>query len=141
LKKDEPPTFQITVTGSATAYSVDNSEPTRTATAKLKQERTPGMSLDEKSTVVALVIPPNVQQDGVHWRVRVEGKQKPEPNKSQMAAALAGRESGYADQLAKQLGFTLRRVTLWPDWWPRLPVLDSRITIDVEALPPSASSP
>jgi hypothetical protein len=143
LKKDQPATFEITVTGSATAYSVDDSEPKKTAITKLKQEIASGsgMKLDENTAAVALVIPPNVQQDGVHWRVRAEGKQVPQPNRPQMAAALAGRESQYAGQLATQLGFTLRNIRVWPDWWPRLPVLDSRITIEVEALPPAASSP
>ncbi|TMC68137.1 MAG: hypothetical protein E6J15_13690 [Chloroflexi bacterium] len=141
VPKEKPATFEITVTGSATAYSVKTNEPKTTAIAKLKQEHAPGMNLDENSAVVDQVIPPSVQQDGVHWRVRAQGKQVPEPNKSQMAAALAGRESDYARQLATQLGFTLRSSTLWPEWWPRLPVLDSRITIEVEALPSSASSP
>lgn len=141
LKKDQPATFEITVIGSATAYSVDDSEPKKTAIKKLKDEHASGMNLDENSAKVALVIPPNVQQDGVHWRVRAEGKQVPQPNKAQMAAALAGRENDYAGQLATQLGFALRTITVWPDWWPRLPVLDSRITIEVEALPPAASSP
>lgn len=139
-RKDQP-TFQITVTGSATAYSVDDNEPKTTAIAKLKQELPSGMDLDEKSAVVAQVIPPSVQQDGVHWRVRAQGKQVPQAKKAQMAAALAGRESQYATQLATQLGFTLRTITVWPEWWPRLPVLDSRITIEVEALPSAAGSP
>ena len=70
-----------------------------------------------------------------------EGKQLPQPKTAQMTAALAGREYEAATQVAEQLGFTLRSVTLWPDWWPRMPVLDSRITIVVEPLPAAASSP
>jgi hypothetical protein len=142
LKKDELPTFQITVTGSATAYSVTGDEPKKTAIAKLKGELGPSMALDEKSVVVDQVIPPSVQQDGVHWRVRASGKQVPQPNKSQMAAALAGRGYDEISPLAEPLGFKLRSITPWPEWWPRrLPVLDSRITIQVEALPSSASAP
>jgi hypothetical protein len=141
LKKDQPPTFEITVTGSATAYSVEDAEPKRTAIAKLKQELTSGMKLDESSVVVDQVIPPSVAQDGVHWRVRAEAKQVPQPKTAQMTAALAGRESDAVGPVATQFGFELRSVTLWPDWWPRLPVLDSRITIDVESLPSAASSP
>lgn len=140
LTKDKP-TFEISVTGSATAYQVSTAEPKATAMTKLRQELTTGMALDEKSTVVSEVIGARVAADGVTWRVRVEGKQVPQAKTAQMTAALAGR--GYEDvaPLATQLGFQLRSITPWPDWWPRLPVLDSRITIEVEALPPAASSP
>jgi hypothetical protein len=138
--KDKP-TFEITVTGTATAYAVTDKEPTRTAITKLRQELSPGMDLDETSAVVNEVIGASVQDDGVHWRVRAQGKQKPQPNTTQMTAALAGREYGAVGPLAEQLGFKLRSITPWPEWWPRLPVLDSRITIVVESLPSAASSP
>jgi len=141
LKKDDPPTFQITVTGSATAYQVSSEEPKKTAVQRLKQELPSGMKLDENSAVVSEAIGAVVQEDGVHWRVRAQGKQFPEPKKSQMTAALAGRGYDAIAPLAKDLGFELRSVTPWPEWWPRLPVLDSRLTIDVEPLPSSAGSP
>jgi len=137
----DTPTFEITVTGTATAYAVTDKEPAKTAIAKLGQEVSAGMDLDLTSAVVNEVIGASVQDDGVHWRVRAQGKQVPQPKTQQMTAALAGREQGAAGQVAEQLGFTLRSVTLWPDWWPRLPVLDSRITIVVESLPPAATSP
>ena len=137
----EKPTFEITVTGTATAYAVTDQEPTQTAITKLGQEVSPGMDLDETSSVVNEVIGAQAMEDGVHWRVRAQGKQKPQPNTTQMTAALAGREHEAAGQVAEQSGFALRSVTLWPEWWPRLPVLDSRITIVVESLPPAASSP
>lgn len=137
----EKPTFEISVTGSATAYQVSSDEPKATALSKLRLELPTGMDLDEKSAAANEVIGANVAADGVHWRVRVEGKQVPQPKKAQMTAALAGREYAEVDPLATQLGFKLRSITPWPEWWPRLPVLDSRITIEVEALPPAASSP
>jgi hypothetical protein len=140
LPKDKP-TFEITVTGSATAYAVANTEPKTTAVAKLRQELSSGMDLDESSAVVNEVIGAQVFDDGVHWRVRAQGKQVPQPKTTQMTAALAGREYEAVGPLAEQLGFTLRSITPWPEWWPRLPVLDSRITIVVEALPSAASSP
>jgi baseplate J-like protein len=137
----ETPTFEITVTGNATAYAVSDKEPTRTAIAKLADEVAPGMDLDETSPVVNEVIGASVRDDGVHWRVRAQGKQKPQPKTTQMTAALVGREFKAVGPVAEQQGFTLRSVTPWPDWWPLLPVLDSRITIVVESLPPAASSP
>jgi len=140
LTKDKP-TFEITVTGTATAYAVIDKEPTRTAVAKLKDEVASDMDLDQTSAVVNEVIGASVQDDGVHWRVRAQGQQKRKPNTPQMTAALAGREYEAVGPLAEQLGFKLRSITPWPEWWPRLPVLDSRITILVESLPPAASSP
>jgi len=129
------------VTGSATAYAVTDQEPKATAIAKLRQELSSDMDIDETSAVVNEVIGASVQDDGVHWRVRAQGKQKRKPNTTQMTAALAGRDYEAVGPLAEQLGFRLRSITPWPDWWPRLPVLDSRITIVVEELPPAASSP
>jgi len=35
-------------------------------------------------------------------------------------------------------GIQLVRVSTWPGWWPRLPVLESRIVIQPEARSPSA---
>jgi hypothetical protein len=140
LKKDDPPTFQITVTGTATAYTVKSDEPKRTAIKRLRDELPSGMDLDEKSAVVSEVIGASVQPDGVHWRVRAQGQQFSLP-KPQMTAALAGRGYEAVAPLARDLGFELRSITPWPEWWPRLPVLDSRITIEVEALPSSAGSP
>jgi len=99
------------------------------------------MDLDETSAKVDEVIGASVADDGVHWRVRAQGKHVPQPKTTQMTSALAGREYEAVGPLAQQLGFTLRSITPWPEWWPRLPVLDSRITIVVEALPPAASSP
>ncbi len=138
--KDKP-TFEISVTASATAYAVTADEPKTTAVAKLRQELASGMDLDATSPKVDEVIGASVADDGVHWRVRAQGKQVPQPKTTQMTAALAGREYEAVGPLAEQLGFTLRSITPWPEWWPRLPVLDSRITIVVEALPPAASSP
>jgi len=137
----DTPTFEITVTGTATAYAVTDKEPTRTAISRLRQELASGMDLDETSAKVDEVIGASVADDGVHWRVRAQGKQVPQPKTTQMTSALAGREYEAVGPLAQQLGFTLRSITPWPEWWPRLPVLDSRITIVVEALPPAASSP
>jgi hypothetical protein len=99
------------------------------------------MEIDGSSAVVNEVIGASVADDGVHWRVRAQGKQVPQPKTTQMTAALAGQDYAAVGPLAEQLGFKLRSVTPWPEWWPRLPVLDSRITIVVEALPPAATAP
>jgi hypothetical protein len=134
----EKPTFEITVTGSATAYSVDASEPKATGIARLKEELPAGMDLDEKSAIVDLVIPASVAADGVHWRVQAKGTQYARVNKVQLTSALAGRGYDEIGTVARRFGFELKSFTPWPSWWPRLPVLDSRITIE---LAPAAASP
>jgi hypothetical protein len=139
IESDEP-MFQITVTGTVTAYRVTNAEPNRAAIDKLQRELAPPMALDTASAVVEPVIGPVVADDGVHWRVRARGQQYSNANVDQMKAALAGRELADVEPLANRLGFALQSVSPWPSWWPRLPVLDSRITIRV-ATPASAGSP
>jgi hypothetical protein len=130
--------FKITVSGTVTAYAVAADEPRTAAIKKLRLELPPGMDLDERSVVVDTVIPAAVGPDGVHWRVRVRGLQFAEPKESQMKAALAGRAIEETNSVVTPLGFELKSVTPWPSWWPRLPVLDSRITIEIAS---SAASP
>lgn len=134
---NEAPTFEITVSLSATAYAVAKDEPKLTALDKLRHEVFPGMELDEKSATIDPVIGASVAEDGVHWRVRASGKQLPKPNYSQMTAALAGRSFDDVTGVVQRLGFEKKSVTPWPSWWPRLPVLESRITIQLESSSPS----
>ena len=134
LTKDQP-TFQITISLSATAYAVATDEPRKTAIDKLRLELPSGMELAEGSAVIDSVIPSSVAPDGVHWRVRASGQQSPHPNRPQITAALAGRGFDEVASVARRFGFEARTVTAWPSWWPRLPVLDSRITIEIAPAP------
>ena len=86
------------------------------------------------------MIGPNVGTDGVRWRIRVRAQQFARANRAQMSAALAGKPFAETVPIANARGFRVVRVGIWPGWWPRMPLLDSRITIDV-ASPVAAGSP
>lgn len=129
--REDQQTFEISVTGTLTAYSVVADQPKAAAIEKLKGELPPGMELDTKTAVVDIVIKDSVSEDGVHWRVRAHGQQFPELKRPQMTAALAGRGFEEVEPLAEGSGFHVKSISRWPSWWPRLPVLDSRITIEL----------
>jgi hypothetical protein len=82
---------------------------------------------------------------GVHWRVRARASQFQHVDEAAIRAALAGRALGTKEDVAEIArlvdgrGLRLVQVSTWPGWWPRLPVLDSRIQITSEA--PAAASP
>lgn len=133
-------TFEISVTITVTAYRVPASEPRAAALDKLRLELAPRMDFDRNRAEVQPIIGPSVGKDGVHWRVRARAQQYTSPTTAgQMKAALAGRGLEDTRGIVEPLGFQVKAITTWPSWWPRLPVLDSRITIDVE--PTTASSP
>ena len=89
---------------------------------------------------VDIVPGPNVGESGVQWRVRAKAQQYASGDAAQMRAALTGRGLEDVDAVAAARGFKKVNVETWPSWWPRLPVLDSRITIKVEA-PITAGAP
>src|SRR2546426_828629 len=140
----EPPdgTFTITATGTATAYRVSKTQPRAAAINSLRNELagSPGMTFDNESVVVDIVLGPNVGESGVQWRVRAKAQQYASGDAAQMRAALTGRGLADVDAVAAARGFKKVNVETWPSWWPRLPVLDSRITIKVEA-PITAGAP
>jgi hypothetical protein len=88
---------------------------------------------------VSVVGTPTVQDDGVHWRVSGRASQFRRLDEASIRAALAGRSFADIDKVVSDRGLRLVRVSTWPGWWPRLPVLDSRIVIQSEAR--AASSP
>jgi hypothetical protein len=132
-------TFDMTVTGTAIAYSVADTEPRATTVTKLGQAAQTGFDVDPTSAVVSIVGTPTVQDDGVHWRVSGRASQGRRIDEASIRAALAGRTFGDIDKVVSDRGLRLVRVSTWPGWWPRLPVLDSRIVIQPEAR--AASSP
>jgi hypothetical protein len=81
-----------------------------------------------------------VGENGVQWRVRAKAQQYASVETAQLKAALAGRGLDEIEAVATARGFRKVDVTTWPSWWPRLPVLDSRITIKVNA-PVTAGAP
>jgi hypothetical protein len=133
-------TFNLTATGTASAYRVSKNEPRFAALKSLRRELQGGMDLDPDSSAVDIVFGPTVGETGVQWRVRVKAQQYATVDAAQLRAALAGRGLEDVDAVATARGFRKINVETWPSWWPRLPVLDSRITIKFGA-PVTAGAP
>jgi len=133
-------TFVITATGTATAYRVANGQPRAAAIASLRNELGGGMTFDNDSVAVDIVLGPTVVETGVQWRVSAKAQQYSGIDAAQMKASLTGRGLDDVDTVAAARGFKKLSVETWPSWWPLLPVLDSRITIKLEA-PVTAGTP
>ena len=131
-------TFQLTVNGTATGYDVDASEPRAAAVSLLRQAAPAENEIDAEGATVDTVLGPTVQDDGVHWRVRAKTLQFHRVNEAAISAALAGHPFEEASGIVTDLGLSLRRISTWPGWWPRMPFLDVRIAVEKEATPSSA---
>jgi hypothetical protein len=134
--------FEMTVTGTATAYSVPGAEPRATAVAKLKQQADPDHDIDETAAGVDVIIGPTLEENGVRWRVRSSTLQYPQLKEAPLRTALAGREFEEATGVLEGQGLEWRTITVWPGWWPRFPFFDSRLQIKVDnATPATSASP
>ena len=133
-------TFDLTVTGTATAYSVASAEPRATTLKKLVAAADEGYDIDAQGAAIDPVGAPTVDKDGVHWRVRARASEFKRLDDAAIRAALAGRpfEIGEITRVVESHGVQFRRALAWPGFWPRMPLLDSRIQIQKEA-PPAAS--
>ena len=132
--------FELTVTGTATAYSVPEAEPRATAVAKLKQQADPEHDIDETAAGVDVIIGPTLEDNGVRWRVRGRTLQYPQLKEAPLRTALAGREFEDAPGVMEGQGLELRTITVWPGWWPRFPFFDSRLQIKVDTATPATSA-
>lgn len=131
--------FELTATGTATGYSVADTEPRATTIARLGQAAESGFDIDATGAVVEIVGTPTVKDDGVYWRVRGRASQFRRLDEAAIRSALAGRSFEEVSGVVSDRGLRLVRVSTWPGWWPRLPVLDSRIQIQPE--PRAATGP
>jgi Baseplate J-like protein len=132
--------FELTVTGTATAYSVPAVEPRATAVAKLKLQADTDHDINETAAGVDVIIGPTLEENGVRWRVRSATLQYPQLKEAPLRTALAGREFDDAPGLVEGQGLELRTITVWPGWWPRFPFFDSRLQIRVDTPTPATSS-
>ena len=137
---DASGSFDLTVTGTATAYSVATAEPRGTTLKKLLAAADSGYDIDAQGAAVDQVGTPTVDKDGVHWRVRARASQFRTLDEAAIRSALVGRplELGEITRVVEAHGVQFRRALGWPGFWPRMPLLDSRIQIQKEA-PPAAS--
>jgi hypothetical protein len=126
-------TFELTATGTATGYSVVSTEPRKTAMERLATAADTGFDIDRDGGIVDIVGAPSVETDGVHWRVRARASQFRRPDEAAIRAALAGRRFDEVSAVVRSRDLELKTISTWPGWWPRLPVLDSRIRIQSES--------
>jgi len=137
----EPPNgvFELTVVGTITGYSVSEAEPRATTITKLKEQADPDYDINEGAAAVAVIIGPTLVDNGVQWRVRANTLQSRQVKEAPLRTALAGRElTDYAAVMDGQ-GLEVRRITIWPGWWPRFPFFDARLRIEVDTQPSAAS--
>ncbi|HET9808884.1 MAG TPA: baseplate J/gp47 family protein [Candidatus Limnocylindria bacterium] len=133
--------FEMTVAGTATAYSVPQAEPRATTITKLKQQAENGYEVNESAAVVDVIIEPTVVENGVRWRVRGSTLQYPQLKEELLRTALAGRPFEDAEILVPSQGLELKTITIWPGWWPRFPFFDSRLQIRVDDNPTTSAPP
>jgi len=131
----ETATFELSVEGIATAYAVSDAEPRGTALAKLRDAVRPGNEIDERASVVN-VKSLGIGEDGVTWQLDVGAVQRQVVDARAIAQRLAGRPWGEAQRIAASERLELRRLDWIPGWWPLLPLLEARITVDVETPAP-----
>lgn len=131
--------FDLTVTGIATAYAVPDAEPKRAAVAKLQAAAGAGNEIDERSASVE-VKSVRVGEDGVTWGLTALGWQMRRTDRERVGRLLAGRGVGDVAPVLGAEGLRLVRIDAIPAWWPIMPVLDGRITVQVEAPPISRTA-
>jgi hypothetical protein len=127
----EVATFDLTVAGIANAYVVPETEPKRTVVSKLRESVTAGNDVDERG-VTFDVKSLKVADDGVTWTLTARGQQTRAVNNDRVSRLLTGRRVGDAQSALAGEGLELKRLDWVPGWWPLLPILDARISVQVE---------
>ena len=123
--------FEVTVTGIATAYVAPEAEPRKTIAAKLRESAAPGNDVDD-SGVVFDVTSLKVGEDGVTWNVTARGQQARKVSPPATALMLAGKPVSEVERALEKDRLRLSRLDWRPAWWPLMPLLDARITVVVE---------
>lgn len=123
--------FDLTFTFVATAFAVANDEPRKTAVQRLRATEEPGYTLAESSVRDdASLLPDDTNSGVITWSITVSGSQIARVDADRIRRALAGRGLDEAGPILQQLGVQLQGdIRREPSWWPRLPLLDARITV------------
>ena len=129
--------FDLTATGTATAFSYPANEPTLSALARLRAEARRGYDVDAKTAKIDVSRSDATETGVITWAIRGSGSQLARVDRDGIRRSLAGRGTNEARAILDQLDVRLvGDVRPSPGWWPRLPVLDGRITIvEVPAAP------
>lgn len=127
----EAQTFEILFTFVATAFAVPTDEPRRSALDRLRAGVEQGFTLAEPSVQLAeprLVDDPG-QTGAIAWDITISGSALANVNVDGVRRALAGRAFDEVDMVLDLAGVRRESVRIDPGWWPRMPLLDSRIQV------------
>ncbi|MBI2774365.1 MAG: hypothetical protein HYX56_07735 [Chloroflexi bacterium] len=130
----EMATFELTVAGIATAYAVADTEPKAEALRKVSGSIAPGNDVDPKASTVD-VKGVAIGDNGITWQLTVRTSQTQRVDRAGVARLLAARRVSDAQAALESQKVRLVRLVWMPGWSPILPLLDARITVEVEAAP------
>ncbi len=126
----EVATFDVPISATVQGFAVAGAEPARTALERYKALATDGNVLDERSAQFGGINSPTVADNGVTWKLAATGQQSIRLTKEQVGRAVAGRSVDEARTLLQGQGLRVTDIKLSPSWWPRMPLLDARITVN-----------
>ena len=124
----EVATFDVPVAGTVQGFAVAGDQPTKAAAERYRTMSAPGNVLDERTAQYNAI--PTVADNGVTWRITASGSQSPQLDPARIRAALAGRTPSEARAALDAQGLKLTDLRVFPAWWPRLPLLDARISVN-----------
>jgi len=127
----ETDAFELTVSGIATAYLTADTEPRKAIASKLREAAARENDVDDRSVLFDLRTL-TVADDGVTWTVTARGQQIKRVDRDRIGRLLAGRAVRDVQPVLEGEGLRLVRLDRLPAWWPLLPLLDARITVQVE---------
>jgi len=124
----EVATFDVPVTATVQGFAAGADQPTKAAVERYRTMTSPGYVLDERTAQFSAVA--TVADNGVTWRITASGSQSPKFDAAQVRGALAGRTPAEARAALEAQGLHVTDLRVSPSWWPRMPVLDARITVN-----------
>lgn len=122
-------TFDILLAAKVVAFAVPNDQPRAAAIARLRSGVDPGNDIDAGGAAVDVVGAPTVGENGVTWKIHAAARQLARSNPAVLRAALAGRAPAEVEGVLRERGLRLVTLGRAPEWWPRLPLLDARISV------------
>lgn len=123
--------FDLTVSFVATAFAVSSDEPRKTAVARLRATEEPGYALAESPVQYEETLLNDDTNSGIiTWAIKISGSQIARVDPDRVRRALAGRGLDEVGPVLRQLDVQLQgEIRREPSWWPRLPLLDARISV------------
>ena len=126
----EVATFDVAVSATVQGFAVAGNEPARTGVERYRAMASDGNVLDERSVQFGGIGTPAVADNGVTWKLVASGQQSVRLTKEQVGRAVAGRSVTEARALLQGQGLRVTDISVAPSWWPRMPLLDARITVN-----------